>query len=160
MRLPWFRVYSKCKPAELLVDKCDGWVIIAFSNYRILKLAMWHPVRILRGGLERVRPITSALLPIPAAIGRLLGRHIGRPLRRGFEKALSIVAPVLDIAAAARYRLGRRLERLLRQSLRACLKTRLKRRVRARGLQIPTGIHLSCRPGAPTGLVFKQALRK
>ena len=80
---------------------------------------MWHPVRILRRGIERVRPITSALLAIPAAVGRWLGRHVGRPLRRGFEKAISIVAPVLDIAAAARYRLGRRLARLLRQSLRA-----------------------------------------
>src|SRR6266480_307360 len=40
-------------------------------------------------------------------------------------------------------------------SLRAVLKTRRERRVRARGLQRPTGIHFSCRPGAPTGRVFK-----
>jgi tetratricopeptide (TPR) repeat protein len=80
---------------------------------------MWHPVRILRRGLERARPILSALLAIPAAVSRWLGRHLGRPLRRGFEKALTIVAPVSNLAAGIRYRLGRRLARLLRRSLEA-----------------------------------------
>ena len=43
--------------------------------------------------------------------------------------------------------------------LRACLKTHQKRRVRARGLQEIARFGHSCRPGALTGRVFKQALR-
>ncbi len=42
--------------------------------------------------------------------------------------------------------------------LRACLKTQPLRRVRARGLQGTREIARCCRPGAPTGPVFKQAL--
>jgi hypothetical protein len=44
-------------------------------------------------------------------------------------------------------------------SLRACLKTPQKRRVRARGLQEIAQYGHFCRPGALTGRVFKQALR-
>jgi len=39
------------------------------------------------------------------------------------------------------------------------LKTLAKRRVRARGLQETAGSDLNCRPGAPTGRVFKHALK-
>jgi len=44
--------------------------------------------------------------------------------------------------------------------LRACLKTPPQRRVGARGLQEWATIALGCRPGAFTGRVFKQALRR
>lgn len=43
-------------------------------------------------------------------------------------------------------------------SLRARLKTLTKRRVRTRGLQETSEMATHCRPGALTGLVFKQAL--
>ena len=43
--------------------------------------------------------------------------------------------------------------------LRACLKTHLDRRARARGLQVWAGITASCRPGPLTGRILKQALR-
>ena len=42
--------------------------------------------------------------------------------------------------------------------LRACLKSRAPRRVRARGLQIAGDLTIGCRPGALTGRVFRQAL--
>ncbi len=42
----------------------------------------------------------------------------------------------------------------------ACLKTRIKRRVRARGLQQAGAIPLFCRPSPLTGRVFKHALRQ
>jgi hypothetical protein len=42
--------------------------------------------------------------------------------------------------------------------LRGCLKTHVRRRVRARGLQNSTKILVFCRPGPLTGRVFKQAL--
>src|SRR6266487_3238788 len=41
---------------------------------------------------------------------------------------------------------------------RACLKTPALRRVRARGLQETAETAMRCRPGAPTGRGFKQAL--
>src|SRR5438034_962365 len=44
--------------------------------------------------------------------------------------------------------------------LSACLKTLPNRRVRARGLRVPAGTTLSCRPGPLTGRVFKHALLK
>ena len=41
----------------------------------------------------------------------------------------------------------------------ACLKIRTQRRVRARGLQVTPKIPIPCRPGAPTGRIFRQALK-
>lgn len=77
---------------------------------------MWHPRRFLRAGRERVRPISSAILAVPAAVGAWVRRHIGRPLRRGFSAALDIVAPLMDKIADARDWLGRRIARQVRKT--------------------------------------------
>lgn len=47
---------------------------------------------------------------------------------------------------------------LLRPGIRACLKTLPCRGVRARGLRVVADNTSACRPGAPTGRVFKPAL--
>jgi hypothetical protein len=47
----------------------------------------------------------------------------------------------------------------LEMLLRACLKIRTQRRVRARGLRETPKIPILCRPGPLTGRIFRQALR-
>jgi len=102
--------------------------------------------------------------PTPTGLRRpLSSRSCGRdgrtPLTRTFnfgvrvEVAAGGAGSIEPVSTTAIRNLGPR-------RLRDCLKTPPRRRVRARGLQIPAKIHLPCRPGALTGRVFKQALRR
>src|SRR5213594_86128 len=79
----------------------------------------------------------------PAAAGRILQKP-------DFSNALSDFLHCNSL---------NRSEPAVKFSLRACLKTPSGRRVRPRGLQDSRANPSSCRPGALTGRVFKQALK-